>query len=78
MTTVTIKDKFKTKSGYRLIKLYEDSFGRIHEKFSLCYPNNRGDGYVEYVQSTNEVTRNEANRTYLDFKKKGAEITITK
>ena len=78
MTTVEMTRNFKTKSGYTRIVMREKGFGKIKYKFSLCYPAYQEGKFVEYVQNTYEMTREEANKMYIKLKKQGFTSKITK
>lgn len=78
MKTVEMKRNFKTKSGYTRILMIEKENGKIKYKWSLCYPAYQEGKFVEYVQDTYEMTKDEANKMYLKLKKQGYESKITK
>lgn len=78
MTIVEMKRNFKTKSGFTRIVMLENGFGKIKYKCSLCYPAVQDGKFVEYVQNTYEMTKDEANKMYSKLKKQGYESKITK
>ena len=69
---------FKTKSGYTRILMIQNEFGKIKYKYSFCYPAYQEGKFIEYVQNTYEMTREEANAMYLKLKKQGFTSKITK
>lgn len=79
MKTVEMKRNFKTKSGFtRITMIGPNEFGKIKYRRSLCYPANEEGKFVEYVQDTYEMLRDEANKECLKLKKQGYTATITK
>lgn len=82
MTRIEMKRNFKEKAGYTLIVMQEKPYECykycIKYKKSFCYPAYQEGKYVEYVQATKEMTREEANQMFLKLKKLGFEYTITK
>ena len=70
MTFVEMKRNFKTKDGYTRITM--------EENHSLCYPAIEEGKFVEYVQNTYEVKKDEANSLFLKYKKQGFEYRIEK
>ena len=78
MKTVEMKRNFKNKDGYTRITMQEIPTGKIKYKCSFCYPANESGKFVEYVQNTYEMTKDEANAEYLRNKKKGFTATIRK
>lgn len=77
MTFVEMKRNFKNKDGYTRITMEENPFA-IKIKHSLCYPAVQAGKFVEYVQNTYEVKKDEANKLFLKFKKQGFEYKIEK
>lgn len=77
MTFVEMKRKFKIKNGYTRITMEENPFA-IKIKHSLCYPAMEEGKFVEYVQNTYEVKKDEANSLFLKYKKQGFEYRIEK
>ena len=77
MTFVEMKRKFKIKDGYTRITMEETPFA-IKIKHSLCYPAMEEGKFVEYVQNTYEVKKDEANNLFLKYKKQGFEYRIEK
>lgn len=78
MKTVEMTRNFKTKSGYTRVLMIQNEFGKIKYRYSFCYPANQEGKFVEYVQNTYEMTREEANEEYLRLKKQGFNAKITK
>lgn len=52
--------------------------GKIKIRFSYCYPAAEDGKYIEYVQNTYEVTKDEANKEYLRNKKQGFDARVTR
>lgn len=77
MMFVEMKRNFKTKDGYTRITMEENPFA-IKIKHSLCYPAMEEGKFVEYVQNTYEVKKDEANSLFLKYKKQGFEYRIEK
>lgn len=77
MTFVEMKRNFKTKDGYTRITMEENPFA-IKIKHSLCYPAMQDGKFIEYVQNTYDVKKDEANKLFLKFKKQGFEYKIEK
>ena len=77
MTFVEMKRKFKFKDGYTRITMEENPFA-IKIKHSLCQPAMEEGKFVEYVQNTYEVKKDEANSLFLKYKKQGFEYRIEK
>jgi hypothetical protein len=81
MKRVELKRDFKEKAGYTLIVMQEKPYEYyekcIRFKRSFCYPAYQEGKFVEYVQETHELTRDEANRMFLKLKKQGF-VQITK
>ena len=77
MKFVEMKRNFKTKDGYTRITMEENPFA-IKIKHSLCYPATEEGKFVEYVQNTYEVKKDEANGLFLKYKKQGFEYRIEK
>jgi hypothetical protein len=75
MKTVEMKRNFKSKDGYTRIVMKETPSGKINYRFSYCYPANEEEKFVEYVQNTYEMTKDEANKEYLRCKKQGFTLT---
>ena len=47
----------------------------IKYKEFLCYPADQEGKFVEYTSSFDELTRDEANKKYMDYKKRGFVVT---
>lgn len=77
MKTVEAKKRMKTKYGFHRILMIKKGENTIKFKYSLVYPANQADKWIEYTQTTYEMTREQANRKYAELKKQGYEITIT-
>lgn len=78
MTHVELKRNFKRKDGYTRITMDEKGFGKVKIKHSLCYPAIQEGKYVEYVQNTYEVTKEEANQMFTKFVKQGFSNKVTR
>ena len=78
MTIVEMKRNFKTKIGYTRVKMVDKGFGIVKYQWSLCYPADQEGKFVEYVQNVYEMTKEEANKKYLELKKQGYESKIYK
>lgn len=68
-TFIEMRRNFKNKSGFTRVVMRETHFGKIKYKYSLCYPADEEGKFVEYVQNTYEMTKDEANKMYLKLKK---------
>ena len=68
--------EFKTKSGHWKVKFVDDGRNVIGVKSYMCYPDSkRKSGFYEKIDLYQEMTRDEANKYYLQLKKQGYEIT---
>ena len=76
MKSIEMRRNFKTKSGFTRVVMHEtyENSRFIKYQSSLWYPAIQDGKFVEYVQNTFEMTRDEANKEYLRLKKQGFNV----
>lgn len=75
MTYIEMRKEFKKKAGFWRVTMMVKGSNCIKYKEFLCYPADQEGKFVEYTSSFDELTRDEANKKYMDYKKRGFVVT---